>query len=82
VLSITPANYRKLNTPRQLCGFAYRAGKAIREIQTFQRTGARTPLRGGAMPWFWDVSRPLPARCAFCWFGTCPLNVFYPSVEN
>jgi hypothetical protein len=35
VLSITPANYRKLNTPRQLCGFACRAGKAIWEIQTF-----------------------------------------------
>jgi hypothetical protein len=35
VLTITPANYRKLNTPRQLCGFAYRAGKAIWEIQTF-----------------------------------------------
>src|SRR4051794_39171166 len=35
VLTIAPANYRKLNTPRQLCGFACRAGKTIWEIQTF-----------------------------------------------
>jgi hypothetical protein len=39
VLSITPANYRKLNTPRQHCGFACRAGTVIWEIQTFQRAG-------------------------------------------
>jgi hypothetical protein len=35
VLSITPANYRKLNTPRRLCGFACRAGKEIWENQIF-----------------------------------------------
>src|SRR3954467_14270259 len=41
VLTITLANYRKLNTPRQLCGFACRAGSAIWEIQTFS---VRRPL--------------------------------------
>ena len=39
VLSITPANYQKLNTPRQLCGFACRAGKVIGEFKLFQRAG-------------------------------------------
>jgi hypothetical protein len=35
VLTISPGNYRRLNTPRQLCGFAGRAGKVIWEIHTF-----------------------------------------------
>jgi hypothetical protein len=43
VLSITPANYRKLNTPRQHCGFACRAGTVIWEIHPFSARRSLEP---------------------------------------